>query len=479
MVPAPDAGTKGRTHMAQLTETERGLIELHLAGGVKSISEIARILGRPRQTVTNEIKSRRIDSDKGVRENNAVCVHFAGCKRTNVCGTNCGMRKHCTHCTACYTLCADFVRRTCDRLAAAPFVCNGCASERACHLPKKYYRARAAQADRVSKLRDSRSHVHVSDEQCARMNLALREGLGRGQSVHHIMVSDREAFEGVSQRSVYAYIGSECFDVGRGDLPSACSRRPRAKKARTKTKAKCRIGRTHDLFIVWKSENPGALVPEVDTIKGRVGGKVIFTIQFPCGFMLGFIKDHETAQTWTGIVNRLYNAAGPHLFAKLFPAILMDNGAPFLDPVMTENARTPHNPYKLIPRTKVFYCDPYCATQKPHVERNHVELRHVLVKGSSFDALDQDMVNTLLSHVNSSIRESIGDSTPYDEFVATYGPEAKHFLNGLGIVKIPAREVTLNPMLLGVKFQRHVEKVILRKNGVTRKSGTDNPGAER
>jgi len=32
--------------------------------------------------------------------------------------------------------------------------------------------------------------------------------------------------------------------------------------------------------------------------------------------------------------------------------MLKDNGAPFRDPVMTENAMAKNNPYKLIPRTK-------------------------------------------------------------------------------------------------------------------------------
>lgn len=174
-----------------------------------------------------------------------------------------------------------------------------------------------------------------------------------------------------------------------------------------------------------------------------------------------------TAQTWTGIVNMIYRMAGRPLFMQLFPAILADNGAPFSDPVMTENARAPHNPHKLIPRTKVFYCDPYCATQKPHVERNHEELRRILLKGTSFDSLDQDDINVALSHVDSYTRASPGNSTPYDEFVKDYGYEGRRLLDRLGIVKVPANEVTLDPYVLGKKFRRHADRIILRRNGVT------------
>ena len=317
--------------MAQMTRVERYGIEDGLRRGW-TIPEIAAYVKRPPQTVTNEIKNRRIDSSKGFKETNSTCRWYGECRRTHVCDTNCGMDKWCKHCHQCFLQCRDYEARTCDRLVAPPFVCNGCTNERICHLPKKFYVAKVAQADRESKLHVSRSHVHASDETLAKMNAALKDGLLRNQSVRHIMASNADAFGGLCERTVYNYIGSDGLDalgVGRGDLPYACSRRPRPKQAATKTDAKCRVNRTHDLFVLWKEQNPGALVPEADTLKGQVGGSVLFTIQFPCQLMMAFHKERETAQTWTGIVNMLYRLAGRPLFMTLFPAILEDNGAPF------------------------------------------------------------------------------------------------------------------------------------------------------
>ncbi len=458
--------------MAQMTIIEREAIEGALRRGW-TIPEIARNIHRPPQTVTNEIKKRRIESDKGVVESNSSCKWFGECRRTHVCDTNCGMDKWCRHCHQCFLLCRDYEVRTCDRLVAPPFVCNGCRDERTCHLPKKFYIAKVAETDRQSRLHESRSHVHASDENLAKMDEALRNGLARGQGVHHIMAANPGAFGGLTERTVYNYVGTSCLSVKRGDLPYACMRKPKAKKAQTKTNAKCRVNRTHDLFVLWRNENPKAPVPEVDTLKGTVGGKVLFTINFPCQFMMAFIRERETAQTWTRLVNELYRIAGRPLFMRLFPAILTDNGAPFSDPVTTENARAENNPNRLIPRTKVFYCDPYCSTQKPHVERNHEELRRILLKGTSFNALEQEDINVVVSHVNSNTRPSINDLTPYDAFVRTYGHEGRRLLDRLGIVKIPANEVTLDPYVLGKRFKRHAERVILRKNGVTNKDGAE------
>ena len=75
-------------HMKQ---HERAQIEILLKRGF-SIPQIARELNRPAMTITREIKNRRIDSNKGVKERNAVCVHFADCTRRDVCRTNCGLR---------------------------------------------------------------------------------------------------------------------------------------------------------------------------------------------------------------------------------------------------------------------------------------------------------------------------------------------------------------------------------------------------
>lgn len=450
--------------MAQMTMIERQGIEDCLRQGW-TIPQTAQYVNRPAQTITNEIKSRRIDSNKGVRETNATCRWYKDCTRTHVCDTNCGMNKWCKNCHQCFLQCPDYEARTCERLSTPPFVCNGCPNEAVCHLPKKYYIASVAQADRESKLHDSRRGVHLTEAEIETLRPILKDGLTRNQSPRHILAANKAKL-GFSERTLYTYISSAKFGVGRGDLPYACSRRPRPKKVETKTDAKCRVGRTHDLYVLYLKENEGTRVVECDTIKGQVGGHVVFTLVFPCELMLAFIKERETAQTWTGIVNMLYRTAGPALFRRLFPVMLEDNGPCFSDPKMTENARTPNNPYKLVPRTKVFYCDPYCATQKPHIERNHEELRRILVKGASFNALDQDDVNVALSNINSYTRASLNNTTPYDAFVRAYGEDARRFLDRLGIVKIPANDVTLDPYVLGKRFKRHVDRVILRKSGV-------------
>ena len=137
---------------------------------------------------------------------------------------------------------------------------------------------------------------------------------------------------------------------------------------------------------------------------------------------------------------------------------------------MIENCRPDpeHNPTKLLPRgVNVWFADPYCPSQKPHIERFHNELRRILQKGTSFDPLTQEQVALALAHLNSYPRESLGWRTPYDVFVEKHGEEGKAFLAKLGIVRIPENQVTLHPFLLGAKFQKAADRAILRKYGVT------------
>ena len=174
----------------------------------------------------------------------------------------------------------------------------------------------------------------------------------------------------------------------------------------------------------------------------------------------------------------LWENAGPSLFRKMFRCILPDNGSEFSDPNAVEKYRPDpvHNPCKRVSRgVRMFYCNPYCSSQKPHIERFHLELRRILQKGVSFNALSQEQVNLIMSHLSSYPRPSLEGKTPYDIFVEEFGEEGKLFLDKLGIVRIRSDEVTLHPFLLGQKFQKAADKAILKKNGlITPKTSTSN-----
>ena len=90
------------------------------------------------------------------------------------------------------------------------------------------------------------------------------------------------------------------------------------------------------------------------------------------------------------------------------------------------------------------------------MERNHEFIRLVLPKGTayteptSFDGLTQDMASLMMSHVNSYVRDGLGDRTPYDLFAAEFGEDVAALF---GIVRVAANDVTLKPSLLGIEVK--------------------------
>ena len=443
---------------------ERKRIEL-LLGLRWKVAEIAHEMGRTESTISREVLARRVTSNRGYGCTNRICEHFDTCRRMRSWGAQQKLHKHLSR---CFEGCDEFRERACLRVGSSPYVCNGCEKIHSCPLAKRLYVASAAQANYGGTLRGSRSGVRPGKARVDDMNRVLSPCILRGQSIRHVMASNPDVFRGVGERSVYRYVGERLFDVTRGDLPATYKRRPQKRQAETKTRAKQRVGRTYREFCEFRDANDGVEPVELDTVLGTMGGKVLFTLMFPSKLMLAFLRDAKTPRTCTRVFNQIWEAAGARLFRRMFPVVLTDNGTEFADPEGIEFARADpvHNPHKLVRRTRVFFCDAYRASQKPHVERNHEELRRILTKGASFDSLTQEQVNLALSHVNSYTRGVLGNGTPYDEFVKAFGEEGKAFLGKLGIVRIPANEVTLCPFLLGSKFKRIADRAVMRKHGV-------------
>jgi transposase, IS30 family len=259
------------------------------------------------------------------------------------------------------------------------------------------------------------------------------------------------------QKTVYRYVNGGLLHTKRHDLPRACMLKPRkAKSVEHKVDAKCRIGRTYADYLHFIAQNPGLPVTEIDTVEGVKGGKVLLTLMFmPYGFMAAFLLPVKTSALVTeafATIRRLLaenfgDAGGLELFARLFPVILTDNGTEFSAPSRIETDAEGNR------LTRIYYCDPNAAFQKAHVERNHELLRKILPKGTpyveptSFDGLAQTDLDLVMSHVNSYLRESLQDRTPYDLFTTAFGTRVAELF---GVRRIPADDIVLKPALLGI-----------------------------
>lgn len=93
----------------------------------------------------------------------------------------------------------------------------------------------------------------------------------------------------------------------------------------------------------------------------------------------------------------------------------------------------------------MFYCHPSSPYEKGSCEVNHELLRRILPKGTSFDNLNQDDINLIMSHINSYKRKKLNNESPYSIFSKLYGEVT---ISKLGIQQIEPNTVNLSPRLL-------------------------------
>ena len=213
----------------QLTKEDR----LRIYEGLnrnESLSEIGRAIGKDRSTIAREIKRNR-EAKAGPYSGRRICARKKEeCPVHGACGGIC-IKASCWRCAKiCGPECPQFAAYECQRLKAAPYVCNGC-RKRACCGSENRYAYNPNGADEMSSVRrsESRSGYSMDEEEVLRLNGILSEGVSRGQSIHNIILSHggEEAF-GYSERTIYRYADAGIFpDVRNIDLVRKVRYRPR------------------------------------------------------------------------------------------------------------------------------------------------------------------------------------------------------------------------------------------------------------
>jgi IS30 family transposase len=327
----------------------------------------------------------------------------------------------------------------CPLLLKAPFVCNPCQKRRTCRLPKRNYVAKLAQ-DTYEELRtECRSGIPLGKEEFYEVDRVISGGIKKGQHLYHILQTNKL---NVSKSTVYRHLKQGYLSVSAVEFPRVVKFKLRRKRPSEYVPKALKVGRTYDDFLAHTDENEITSWVEMDTLVGRVGGKLILTMDFTfCNFMFGILLDnkssHEVAEKITLLKNTL-SSKGVR-FGDIMPILLTDNGGEFSNVFTFENNANSEK------ETSMFFCDPYKSSQKPRVEKNHTLFRDIVPKGESFDDFTQDTVNLIFSHINSVKRKIYNGKTPYELFSFTYG---EHIAQILGVDNIPATDVIQSPKLL-------------------------------
>lgn len=336
---------------------------------------------------------------------------------------------------------------TCDKLPCplldkAPFVCNGCPKKRQnCGYKKILYLAKQAQKQYEQTLVESREGTPLNSKTFWEMDKVISDGVKKGQHIYHILKTHNLD---VSSSTVYRHIRKGYLSIAPIDLTRAVKFKERRKSKLPSIPKEAKKGRSYEDFQNYLALNQLDSWLEMDTVMGRMGGKVLLTFNLSfCNFIFARLLDNKTALEVTkhlyDIKNTLHQADKD--FFQLFPVILTDNGGEF--------ARVDDIEMDVRGESKLFFCDPNRSDQKGRIEKNHTLIRDILPKGTSFDNLTQEDINLVCSHVNSVKRAALNGKSAYELFAFTYGEEIPKLL---GISKIPAEDVCQSSTLLQHKF---------------------------
>ena len=418
--------------VTHLSSEERRIIETGIRHG-STKTAIAKTIGKDNSTVGKEIKLHR--------------------KLKFKCSLplECANYRHCKYGRECFPECEDFEQYTCKRRDRSPGACNGCSNYSHCRFDKYIYDPADAQHEYRMTLVDSRSGYNITPQEAKALGEKLQPLLKKGLSPYAILQAHPEIK--LSEKTIYTYIENNVFeglvDIGPMDLRRQVNRKMSKKKANNYKKREDRrylIGRNYKDYQSYMMENPDAFVTQMDTVYNDVSnGPYIQTYKFVCGgFLFGLLHDVKTASAMTEGVDQLEAILGSNVFRKYVNALVTDRGGEFADAI---NMETDADGLR---RTRVYYCDPMQSGQKGTLENNHTELRYVLPKECDLKQLglvDQDALNTVLSHVNSLPIEKFGGKSPFDIVEFMY-PDLYEKLTAFGLRKIPVDQINLTPSLL-------------------------------
>lgn len=420
---------KGVTH---LSSEERRIIETGIRHG-STKTAIAKTIGKDNSTIGKEIKLHR------------------KLKYKSTLARECSNYKRCKYGRECFPECEDFEQYTCKRRDRSPGACNGCSHYSHCRFDKYIYDPADAEHEYRTTLVDSRSGYNITTKEAKALGEKLQPLLKQGLSPYAILQAHPEIK--LSEKTLYTYIENKVFeglvDIGPMDLRRQVNRKLSKKMANNYKKREDRrylIGRNYKDYQAYIADNPDIFVTQMDTVYNDVtDGPYIQTYKFVNGgFLFALLHDEKTAPAMTEGVNQLEAILGSNVFRKYVHVLLTDRGGEFAAANAMETDAAG------LRRTRVYYCDPMQSGQKGTLENNHTELRYVLPKGCDLKQLglvDQEALNTVLSHVNSLPVEKFGGKSPFDVVEFMY-PDLYERLTAFGLRKIPVDEIILTPSLL-------------------------------
>ena len=432
------AATKTRTHR-QLDLERRKLIEKGLDGR-RTLTYISQEVGVNVSTIRREIlRNRRNDgASRSMGADKTDCAYLKSCKKKSICDIFCDKRL-CKRCVMrkCNDICSDYEMRECPTVTKAPFVCNGCDHYGKCTIRRYRYSAESAQAQSSRRSTEARRGIDLTEEEMSVLVDSVHVGLAKGQSIHHIF----ETYDlPCSERSFYRYVENQSIPIKSIDLAKKVKYKKRKRKKDPPRSSVHFAGHEYEDYLELPEEDR-SIVTEVDTVWGKKSDRkcILSLHRADLHFQIYLLLQSRTTDEVVRALNWLEMCCEGR-FSEFFGLMLFDRGSEFDDiSGMERSCESDHR------RCAVYFADPNRPDQKGSCEKNHVELRKVLPKGTSLQNMDAFILADICSHVNSSIRKGCGNASPL-QIAMLCMPQS--LFENLGLILVPPKDVVCAPNLL-------------------------------
>lgn len=152
---------------------------------------------------------------------------------------------------------------------------------------------------------------------------------------------------------------------------------------------------------------------EMDTVKGKAKNKkclLVLTERKTRFEYIEILKSGTTIETVRAL-NRIEKRLGSKFF-HIFKTITVDNGSEFKDPDGIEKAL-----YRVGKRTNLYYCHPYCSSERGSNENQNKLIRRHYPKGADFDKiLNKQDVKHIEKWINTYPRKIFGGKSAQEMY---------------------------------------------------------------
>ncbi len=411
---------------ARLTIDDRINLQAAIAKRT-SLKDVCKLLKKNRSTIFRELTN--YSYVKSIAKSCSHCSKLQFCRENGIV-----FPKHMKECP-------DYEGMKCLRLKKYPYVCNNCYLANGCRNDRHYYDCLNAESMSLKNRVTTRKRKMISHDKILFINKIVTPLIkDKGQSLHHVYVTNPSLHKICSERTIRRLIYDRYLDVKAYDLPRFVRFDHKSKYVYIRENKIANIERMYQRtftdFTKFIKRNSELSVVQYDSVIGKLEDeKAILTITFPKErFQFGRIIKKGDPQSVIQVMNWLFKLFGYDKASEIFAVNLADNGIEF---------SKFHNLEKL--NVRVYFTNPYKSTDKAACERNHEFIRYIIPKGKTLDNLTQEQINLMFSHINSYVRESNKNKTPYELITERFGPELTELI---GIKYVNPQDVTLKPALL-------------------------------